>query len=113
MKPLLTFLLLLGSLAILANDGTVPAPAASATGRFQIVLGYSTSPEMNGDTEHRRMFRIDTATGETWCLSTVPLTGIPGAPQGCTFDMWQRVQESGSDLHNVAMKNLAQKSPSK
>jgi hypothetical protein len=41
MKPLLSFLLVCGVLTLLANDGTVPAPAASATGRFQIVLDKS------------------------------------------------------------------------
>lgn len=104
MKPLLTFLLLLGSLAILANDGTVPQPMAATPGRFQIATGYTTAIETPNQ-EDRITLRIDTATGETWKLQTVPLNLSEGK-RLAGFEMWNRVQEVGGDLHNVAAQQM-------
>lgn len=104
MKPLLTFLVLFGTVAILADDGAIPQPEASSVGRFQIAVAYSsnfTTPNQ----EDRITLRIDTATGETWKLSPVPLADANGKLQG-GFDMWTRVQEIGGDLHRVATQQM-------
>lgn len=104
-KPLLTFLLLLGSLAILANDGAVPQPMAAAPGRFQIAVGYTTAIETPNQ-EDRITLRIDTATGETWKLQTVPLS-VGEGKRLAGFEMWNRIQEVNGDLHKIASQQMS------
>ena len=100
MKPLLAFLVLAIAVALLANDGTVPSQAGTSP-RYQLATGYSHSP-LTGD-ESRETFRLDTYTGETWQLVTMPFVDADGKPRG-GFDMWQRIRESGSDLHQQALQ---------
>ena len=107
MKPLLTFLVLLGAVDILADDGAPPAPPTSAPGRFQLAIGYSANVATPNQ-EDRITLRIDTVTGETWKLITVPLPDEHGKLQ-TGFEMWNRVQEVGGDLHRVAMERMSGK----
>lgn len=109
MKPLLTFLVLLGTVAILADDGVVPMPSGTAP-RFQLVTGYTHSP-LTGD-ESRETFRLDTWTGETWRLSLMPFVDADGKSRS-GFDLWQRIQEPGSDMHQQATRLMEKNVQSK
>lgn len=100
MKPLLTFLVLLGTVAILADDGVVPMPSGTAP-RFQLVMGVSHSP-VTGEPS-QETFRLDTWTGETWRLSIMPFVDADGKSRS-GFELWQRIQEPGSDMHQQALR---------
>lgn len=102
MKPLLTFLVLLGTVAILADDGAVPSPSGTAP-RFQIVTGYTSQPVTGA--QKQTTFRLDTWTGETWQMDNMPFVDGNGRASG-GFDMWVRIQEINGDLHQHASRLL-------
>lgn len=109
MKPLVATLVILGAVAILADDGTVPTPSGTAP-RFQLVVGVSRSP-VTGESS-QETFRLDTWTGETWRLSIMPLVDADGKSRS-GFDLWQRIQEPGSDMHQQASRLMEKNVQSK
>lgn len=88
-------------LVLWASSGDAPMPEGQSIGRFELV--YGAEPQVGGTQTAPTMFRIDTATGKTWRLISMPLRSNGGVQH---FPLWKPVDEPGSELDRMAIQAL-------
>lgn len=103
MKTLLTITLCLcACLAVYADEGPPPQPQGSAS-RFQVVSGMVD----HGSGPVPTFVRIDTHTGRSWIMQTVPLPGNRSA----YVNVWIPNHELGSEVYQAAIAALTKTTP--
>jgi hypothetical protein len=101
MKTLSIFAtLVVTAFAIYAADGQPPLPQGSQVGRFQLCQGTSPRASAAG---LPTLYRIDTATGQTWSLDAAPMIQADGKPPPSVV-VWLPVCEEGDTLHKAAQQ---------
>jgi len=82
------------------DNGPPPSPIGT-TARYQIVTGMQPSIDGSGTPT---VFRIDTWTGETWVLSSVPMRISNGKPIG--LNVWLPLHETTGNIYEIAIKSM-------
>lgn len=86
------------AVTLFAADGQPPQPTGLQVGRYQLCQGID--PELKGAGKPT-MFRIDTATGAVWELTSNPYVD-PGRADPLTINVWLPTFEEGHELHRAA-----------
>jgi hypothetical protein len=100
MKTITTALwLLLAAYAAAQNAGTPPTPAGTTPARYQLT---TSNIVLVSGTQVPAVFRVDTATGITWILQSMPHS--PGDNRG--FPTWVPVHEVDSPTYMSLINQL-------